>query len=142
MAYFAVWGWIGIVGLARWYGGAPHPVPWDVLPSGFGSYLSTTIVLFVVPNACLAVVFFADQKMGNACLLLATGVILLLDLMLWHHDTLYATSIRVAIALWLASMIYLLMSNRSFKPNPPRHAIAPDESTLISASDTTPGGPA
>jgi hypothetical protein len=32
--------------------------------------------------------------------------------------------------------------NRSFKPNPPRNAIAPDGSALISASDTTRGGSA
>jgi hypothetical protein len=32
--------------------------------------------------------------------------------------------------------------NSSFKPNPSRDSIAPDASTLISASDTTPGGSA
>lgn len=35
-----------------------------------------------------------------------------------------------------------LRPNRSFKPNPPRHAIASDGSTLISPSDTTRGGSA
>jgi len=33
-------------------------------------------------------------------------------------------------------------SNSSFKPNPPRYAVAPDASALTSASDTTPGGSA
>jgi hypothetical protein len=37
---------------------------------------------------------------------------------------------------------HAMSPNSSFKPNPPRHAIAPDKSALISASDTTPGGSA
>ena len=120
MAYFAVFGWVGIVGLARWYVDAIHPMPWDVLPAGFWTYASTTIVMWALPNASLVAAFFVDQKVGRYCLLLATCMILLINFLSWHHDTLYATYIRIGIAMWLALMAYLLMSNNSFKPKPLR----------------------
>jgi hypothetical protein len=48
----------------------------------------------------------------------------------------------IAIVGLLSRRIRSTPSNSSFKPNPPRYAIAPDGSALISASDTTPGGSA
>src|SRR5690348_2759377 len=46
------------------------------------------------------------------------------------------------IAGFICGLAYFWPPNKSFKPNPPRYAIAPDGSALISASDRTHGGSA
>jgi hypothetical protein len=120
MTYFAVFGWIDISQLIRWYLGMVHPVPWGALPSGFWTYAISTVLMFLLPNIALVLAFFPGQRTGRFALTLATVSILLIDFLLWRHDTPFATSIRVGIALWLALMIYVLMSNYSFKPRPLR----------------------
>ena len=118
---FAALGLFQLARLARWYFGMPHPVPWDILPSGFWLYAWTTLLMFGIPNAASVFLLSSRFKAKRSVQVVTITLLILLDLATWTTFALtIATGIRVVITIWLLLMLYVVVSNFSFKPRPLR----------------------